>query len=59
MIVSLTAVEMAALIRAKKLSAREVLAAHLEQIERVNPSVNAIVTLIAEQAGNGSRSQSR
>jgi len=43
-------VEMAALIRAKKLSAREALAEHLKQIDRVNPQVNAIVTLIAEQA---------
>lgn len=33
------AVEMARLIRAKKLSAREALAAHLKQIERVNPKV--------------------
>jgi amidase len=46
----LTAVEMARLIRRKELSAREVMAAHLEQIGRVNPAVNAIVTLIAEQA---------
>lgn len=38
------------MIGAKKISAREVLAAHLKQIERVNPKVNAIVTLIAEQA---------
>src|ERR1700719_740899 len=45
----LTAVEMASLIRRKKLSAREVMDAHLKQIERVNPKVNAIVTLIAEQ----------
>jgi amidase len=45
-----SAVEMAALIRAKKLSAREALAAHLKQIERVNPKVNAIVTLVAEMA---------
>jgi len=44
------AVEMARLIRAKKLSAREVLAAHLKQIERVNPQVNAIVTLAPEMA---------
>jgi amidase len=43
-------VEMARLIRAKKLSAREALAAHLKQIERVNPKVNAIVTLVAELA---------
>src|SRR5580765_8239134 len=46
----MSAVEMAALIRAKKLSAREALAEHLKQIERVNPKVNAIVTLVAEMA---------
>jgi amidase len=51
----LSAVEMAALIRAKKLSAREVLEAHLQQIERVNPSVNAIVTLVADQAMESAR----
>ncbi len=44
----LSALEMARLIRAKKLSAREALAAHLQQIERVNPKVNAIVTLVPE-----------
>ena len=36
----------------KKLSAREALAAHLKQIERVNPQVNAIVTLVAEMAAD-------
>ena len=46
----LSAVELARRIRAKDLSAREVVAAHLAQIERVNPGVNAIVTLVAEQA---------
>jgi amidase len=46
----LRAVEMARLIRARELSARETVTAHLAQIERVNPSVNAIVTLAAEQA---------
>ena len=46
----MSAVEMARLIRAKKLSAREALAAHLKQIERVNPKVNAIVTLAADMA---------
>ena len=45
-----SAVEMAQLIRAKKLSAREALAEHLKQIERVNPKVNAIVTLVPEMA---------
>src|SRR5580704_3040925 len=46
---------MARLIRRGKLSAREVMAAHLKQIERVNPKVNAIVTLIAEQAAENAR----
>ncbi|MEO5925052.1 MAG: amidase [Bryobacteraceae bacterium] len=46
----LRTVEMARLIRTKKLSAREALAAHLKQIERVNPKVNAIVTLVPEMA---------
>ena len=50
-----TAVEMAGLIRRKERSAREVMAAHLKQIERVNPQVNAIVTLIAEQATANAR----
>jgi len=45
-----SAVEMVQLIRAKKLSAREALAAHRKQIDRVNPKVNAIVTLVAELA---------
>jgi amidase len=48
----MSAIEMAALIRAGKLSAREALAAHMKQIERVNPKVNAIVTLVAEMAAD-------
>jgi len=46
----MSAIEMARLIRTKRLSAREALADHLKQIERVNPKVNAIVTLVAEMA---------
>ncbi len=49
-ICSMTAVDMAGLIRSKKLSARETMAAHLKQIDRLNPRVNSIVTLIADQA---------
>ena len=45
-----SALEMARLIRTKQLSAREALAAHMTQIERVNPKVNAIVTLVPELA---------
>ena len=40
--------QMADFIRQGKLSAREVLQAHLKQINRVNPKVNAIVTLVPE-----------
>lgn len=42
------ATDLAAMIREKKISAREVMSAHLHQIERVNPKVNAIVTLVDE-----------
>src|SRR6476660_220927 len=48
----MSTVEMARLIRAKKLSAREALSAHLKQIERINPKVNAIVTLVPEMAAD-------
>ena len=45
-----TAVELGGLVRSGELSARELLEAHLEQIQRVNPRVNAIVTLTDELA---------
>ncbi len=51
----LSAVEQATLIRRKKISALELMDAHLKQIDRVNPKVNAIVTLIADQARDGAR----
>ena len=46
----LSAIELAARIRRKQVSAREVMTAHLARIERVNPKVNAIVTLVADRA---------
>jgi len=45
-----TAVELARRIRAREVSVTEVVQAHLAQIARVNPRVNAIVTLTAERA---------
>ncbi len=42
----LSAADLARRLRKKEVSAREVMAAHLAQIERVNPRVNAIVTLL-------------
>jgi amidase len=46
----LSAIELASRIRRKQVSAREVMTAHLARIERVNPKLNAIVTLVAERA---------
>ena len=46
----MTAVELAGRLRKKEVSAREVMSAHLAQIDRVNSKVNAIVTLVADQA---------
>jgi amidase len=42
--------KLARLIRARRLSAHEVMQAFIGQIERVNPKVNAIVTFLPEQA---------
>jgi amidase len=45
-----TATELATQIRTRQRSCEEVMAAHLHQIERLNPHVNALVTLLPEQA---------
>lgn len=42
------AVDLATLLRNKKISAREVMQTHLKQIAKVNPKVNAIVTFVPE-----------
>ncbi len=44
------ATELATLIRTNQLSSREVVQAHLDRIAAVNPKVNAIVTLMTEDA---------
>ncbi|MGH9140912.1 MAG: amidase [Vicinamibacterales bacterium] len=49
-ICQLSAIELARRLRARELSARDVVGAHLTQIERVNPGLNAIVTIVADQA---------
>ena len=49
----MTATELACRIRAGELSAREVMEAHLTQIERVNPQVNAIVTFTPYRGAGG------
>jgi len=45
-----SAKELAALIRARKVSARELMAAHLDRINRLNPKINAIVAKLDDQA---------
>jgi len=45
-----SAVELARKLRARELSARELLDAYTDRIRRVNPELNAIVTLAEEQA---------
>lgn len=45
-----TARDLATAIRSRDLSAREVMAAHLEQIATYNPTVNAIVSIDVERA---------
>ncbi|MBV9560371.1 MAG: amidase [Bradyrhizobium sp.] len=49
------ATELAHLIRTKKVSPVEVVQSHLDRIKAVNPKVNAITTLLAEQAVQSAR----
>jgi len=51
----LTATELALRLRRKEVSAKEVMEAHLGQIDRVNPKVNAIVTLLADRGMDQAR----
>jgi amidase len=44
------ALELAAAIRERRASSREVVQAHLDRIEAVNPRVNAVVRVLAEEA---------
>ena len=46
----LTARELATQLRRKRVSARELMTAHLSRIDRVNPALNAIVTLLPDAA---------
>ncbi len=55
----MSAVELADAIRHKRASSREVVEAHLRRIEVVNPVVNAIVAVLAEQALEKARAADR
>ncbi|MDR5826666.1 amidase [Caballeronia sp. LP006] len=54
-----SATELARLIRTRELSSVEVIEAHLHRIEAVNPKVNAVVTLMGEQALEAARQAQR
>jgi Asp-tRNA(Asn)/Glu-tRNA(Gln) amidotransferase A subunit family amidase len=45
-----SAVELAALIRDREVSSREVVQAHLDRVEAVNPHLNALVRLLPDEA---------
>jgi amidase len=47
--------ELAQHIRSRRVSAVEVMDAHLAQIERLNPAINAIVTLLPDRGREGAR----
>ena len=51
----LSACELARCIRARAVSATEVMQAHLERIERINPALNAVVTFMPERGLEGAR----
>lgn len=55
----MTATELSCCMATRQLSATEVMEAHLAQIERVNPLVNAIVTFLPERAMEGARAADR
>jgi amidase len=47
---SMSATDLAEAIRSKQASSREVVEAHIRRIEAVNPAINAITVVLAEQA---------
>jgi amidase len=49
-LVMMTATELANAIHSRRVSCREVMTAHLDHIERVNPKVNAIVSLVERES---------
>jgi Asp-tRNA(Asn)/Glu-tRNA(Gln) amidotransferase A subunit family amidase len=55
----LTLSEMAEKVRARKLSPVELVEAHLRQIDKLNPSLNAFVVLLAEEAHEQARDAER
>src|SRR5947209_17041915 len=55
----MSALELAATIRARHMSSQEVIEAHLRRIEAVNPSVNAVTVTLGEQALQAAKAADR
>ena len=58
----MSATDLAEAIRSRQASSQEVIEAHLRRIEAVNPAVNAVTVVLAEQAARsreGSRPRGR
>ena len=49
-VVTLSAVEQARLVRERHISAEELVEAHLQHIERINPALHAVTEIMAERA---------
>jgi len=55
----MSATELAEAIRTRLVSSHEVIEAHLQRIDAVNPSINAVVIVIAEQALKAAKAADR
>ena len=55
----MSATELAGAIRSNQVSSREVVEAHLRRIEEVNPSINAVTVVLAEQALDAAKAADR
>ena len=55
----MSALELAEAIRSRHISSQEVIEAHLRRIEAVNPSVNAVTVVLAEQALDAAKAADR
>jgi amidase len=55
----MSAMELADAIKTSQVSSQEVIEAHLRRIQEVNPSINAVVIVMAEQALKAARAADR
>jgi amidase len=55
----MSATELAEAIRSNQVSSRDVVEAHLRRIEEVNPSINAVTVVLAEQALDAAKAADR